>query len=231
LKPFAIIIPHYGEDALLNECLDALSGWDEWFDCVHVVDDNADPSGFTRACNRALLQEMQTPTGEHILLLNNDCVPLENPFAPLQRRLEQKDVGIAAPMNVAYDDHDHIIWGGSGSVFPGRHKTGSRRLGQWTEATRERWATFSVVAFKREMVQRIGLLDERFVNICSDSDYCFRARARGWQVWYEAESIWAHRWGLSREIDRRKEVQKYRDAWRLREKWGGDLHAQLAAEV
>jgi GT2 family glycosyltransferase len=230
MKPFAVIIPHFGDDALLDKCLDELHKWGEWVSCVRIIDNNKTNVGFTKACNLGLLEEIKDPTGEYLLLLNNDCWPLVDPFQPIYERLKNDRVGIVAPKNVGAEDQDQILWGGSGAVIPGVHRTGSVRLGQWMRPSQERWASFSVVALQRAMLRRIGLLDERLFNICSDSDYCYRARSRGWQIWYEARSTWAHAWRSSRDPQKSHEPIHFMDAYRFQEKWLGDSFFQLTLE-
>jgi hypothetical protein len=231
VKPFAAIIPHRGDKSLIETCLQALNPWSEWIGLVHVVDDNQAGAGFTHACNQGLLRELCQPTSEHLLLVNNDCVPDTNPFAPLYDQLRAPRVGIASPMNVDYSDRDRIIWGGGLQVNPGVHKAGSIRLGQWRRASEEAWATFSVVAIKRAVIEQIGLLDHRFHNVCSDADLCFRARAAGWQVWYEPRSRWAHKLGHSQATDpaalrgKRYDTTKYQEMVAAQElyQWTGEL--------
>jgi len=41
------------------------------------------------------------------------------------------------------------------------------------------------------------LLDEKMFNICSDSDFCFRARYAGWKVIYEPSFVIHHKIGAS----------------------------------
>ena len=47
------------------------------------------------------------------------------------------------------------------------------------------------------MLEEIGLLDETMRFICSDVDYSFTARARGWKVWLSAKARGLHKPGAS----------------------------------
>ena len=50
------------------------------------------------------------------------------------------------------------------------------------EAVRQ--LSFWCVLIKRQLIDEIGLLDERFIHYCSDNDYCNRAHKKGWKcVW------------------------------------------------
>jgi len=37
---------------------------------------------------------------------------------------------------------------------------------------------------RREVIDRIGFLDENFFAYQEDSDFCFRAREAGWEIYY-----------------------------------------------
>jgi GT2 family glycosyltransferase len=42
----------------------------------------------------------------------------------------------------------------------------------------------SCMLIRREVIDQIGYLDERFFAYQEDADYCFRAREAGWEVYY-----------------------------------------------
>jgi GT2 family glycosyltransferase len=72
--------------------------------------------------------------------------------------------------------------------------------------------------FKREMVRHIGVLDENMFLLYSDSDYCYWARYRGWDVWYEPTSRVIHRLGRgSKSISEwhQKDMAAFMDKWRI----------------
>lgn len=37
---------------------------------------------------------------------------------------------------------------------------------------------------RREVIEQIGVLDERFFAYQEDTDYCFQARKAGWKIYY-----------------------------------------------
>jgi GT2 family glycosyltransferase len=71
----------------------------------------------------------------------------------------------------------------------------SRRKYQ-TPRARERcrvpWATGCCLLLRRECIEDLGGLDERFFLYYEDVDLCLRARARGWSVWYEPNLAVVH---------------------------------------
>src|SRR5207248_1713807 len=49
---------------------------------------------------------------------------------------------------------------------------------------------------RRECFDQLGGLDERFFLYYEDVDFCRRARAKGWSVWYEPGVRVTHHWPL-----------------------------------
>ena len=50
----------------------------------------------------------------------------------------------------------------------------------------------SCSVIRRAVVEEIGFLDERFIIYQEDSDYCFRAKEKGWKIFYNPNSIINH---------------------------------------
>lgn len=82
------------------------------------------------------------------------------------------------------------------------HSVGSDLVGfihtNWpTERTDVHWIQGSFVMFRVEMMRMIGLHDTRYLDYCSDSDYCIHALDRGWDVVFVPESNITHEGGVS----------------------------------
>ena len=74
--------------------------------------------------------------------------------------------------------------------------------------------------FRKEMIQEIGLMDKNFVFIGSDSDYCFTAKSKGWQVWRIAAAKGTHEHGISGSLgDNDIEIIKINDMIHFAKKW------------
>jgi len=48
-----------------------------------------------------------------------------------------------------------------------------------------------------EVIEQVGLLDERYFMYAEDLDFCYRAKKQGWQVWYNADVTVLHYKGQS----------------------------------
>lgn len=75
------------------------------------------------------------------------------------------------------------------------------------------WLAFACVLVRRELIERIGLLDEGFFMYFEDVDYCRRARTAGFKVLYWPEAQVEHYAGSSSGITyaeaRRKRAPRY----------------------
>jgi len=207
-----IIVSYQGEEDL-KKCLSSIEE-----NCsdykMFIIDNNKENIGFTRAVNKGILQG----DSEYIWLINQDAEVLKGAQEALIKRLESYEkVGIAGSMQIDPDDHDLIRHGGTTTAFPsGIHKGGRISMGHCRLPEKQVWVNFASVMFKRGMVQHIGLLDENMFLLYSDSDYCFWARYRGWEVWYEPESKVYHRLGKgSKNLSEwhRKDMQAFMDKW------------------
>jgi GT2 family glycosyltransferase len=66
--------------------------------------------------------------------------------------------------------------------------------GSWMhdEARTVDWAVGAALLMRRRAIDSIGPFDERFFMYVEDLDWCWRARERGWEIWFEPSSIVRH---------------------------------------
>jgi GT2 family glycosyltransferase len=86
--------------------------------------------------------------------------------------------------------------------------------------------TGAVLAVKREVYSQIGPLDQRFVILCSDTDYCLTAHMKGWYVLYNGKAYAIHMESQTRkQFAELKQLSKieYRDKLLFYNKWSGQL--------
>jgi hypothetical protein len=54
------------------------------------------------------------------------------------------------------------------------------------------WLLGAALMIRRQMLDTIGLLDERYFLYVEDIDYCLRAHLAGWRVFYMPEAVIIH---------------------------------------
>lgn len=158
---------------------------------VRVVT-NAANRGFPAACN----QGMRLARGQHILLLNNDTVLTPGWLEGLLCWAERSpEIGMVGPCTncasgpqviqpVAYRTVDEL------AAHAARFRR--ERLGRGSEIAR---LVGFCLLIKRQVVERVGLLDERFgIGNFEDDDYCLRVRMAGFRL-AMAGDVFIHHFG------------------------------------
>lgn len=212
---------------------------------IGVVDENSD--GFTPTVNRGIRvarhlinvgfvkespDAVPIPILPYIWILNQDAIPHEGAIEALLERMKTDDnCGIVASMQVHPDDEDVITFGGSGPVDPGIHFTGHVSEGQHLEAKKMGWANGAAMFVRASVFDDIGILDERLTMICSDSDFCLRARQAGWDVWYEPRSVVTHSLNFSANPPQERMAEFVENRRVFHEKWLGGDWKELNLEV
>ena len=200
------IIPHYGPDSLLEKCIQSIKNirispeyidsWDDNGEEICVINNNENNRYFTAAVNEGI---EQNPGYDYYWLMNNDCIATPDIVDNALRCFEEiPEAGIVSCKNLLAENQDFIFWGGGRQMWPsGQHKQGYVSKGDCNERTIEEWATFSCVFIRGSLLRESGQLDPNMRHICSDADYCLRARIFGWQVLYEPTCVCIHEVGTS----------------------------------
>ncbi|MHA1696608.1 MAG: glycosyltransferase family 2 protein [Candidatus Helarchaeota archaeon] len=106
---------------------------------------------------------------DYILLLNNDTV-VEPTFLSELIEIAEKDekIGIIGPRISKYDDPEHTEW--------------SWLQNMKNHPVEQPYLSGAALLFKRKLIDKIGLLDERYIHYIEDYDYCHSAREAGYKV-------------------------------------------------
>lgn len=187
-------------------------GWGEWAEVVR-----SERNGGFAAGNNVGIQHVDA---EYYLLLNSDTLVREGSIATVMKTLEEHpEVDILGP-RLEWPDGRHQISTfryrtpisellyGSGlgllaRLFP-RHVVAQEHH-DWVEGLD--WVSFACVAIRREVIDRVGLLDERYFMYFEDMDYCRRATRAGFAIAYQPAARVVHLRGGSspvKEAARRK---------------------------
>ena len=163
---------------------------------VHLIENQIN-EGFTKPMNQAL----RLGRSRYLLQLNPDTQILPDALDNLVKFLDDNpEVGICGP-KVLNRDHTmqkpcrrgesrpwavFTYFSGLAAIFPHSKVFGDYLLNYKDEDETHPVAgvSGSCMLVRREVIDQIGYLDERFFAYQEDADFCYRARQIGWHVYY-----------------------------------------------
>ncbi|MBN2549206.1 MAG: glycosyltransferase family 2 protein [Anaerolineales bacterium] len=178
------------------------------FPAVRLVQNQAN-LGYTRPMNQAL----RLAAGRYLVQLNPDTILQSSTLDDLADFMDaHPEAGICGP-RVTNPDGSLQPQCRRGDARPlaviayflklDRLFPKNKRLGQYlltyldeNQTSRVDAVSGSCMLIRREVVDQIGYLDERFFAYQEDSDYCLQARRAGWTVYYVAEAELIHYGGM-----------------------------------
>lgn len=212
----SVIIPNWNGAAHLATCLDALRA-QTFREFEIIVADNASTDasldvlarypearllrlernfGFTGACNAG----MRAARGEIVALLNNDTQAAPDWLAEVVAAFARHPrAGLIASKMLLFDRGD--ILHTAGDLFKTDGTPGNRGVWQKDEGQFAEGPVFSAnggsAAYRRAMLDEIGLLDEDFYYSCEDVDLAWRAQLAGWLCVYAPRAVVYHKLSAS----------------------------------
>ena len=210
----SVVIPNWNGAHHLPVCLDALRA-QTYPDIEVVLVDNGSTDG-----SQALVAErypevrllplhrnlgltggnnagFRAAQGDILISLNNDTEAHPNFVEALANALvEYPEAGMAAAKMLLFDRRDHIHSAGDGygvDGIPFNRGVWQRDEGQFDEPGWIFGGCGGAVAYRRAMLDDVGLFDESFFMYCEDVDLNWRAQLAGWRCWFTPESIIYHK--------------------------------------
>ena len=207
----------------------------ERFPQVRLIE-NSENVGFAQANNRAIRES----SGRYVLLLNPDTEVHPGALASLLALMDTHPQAAAAGPRLLNPD---------GALQPSCHPM----LTPWREFWRllfleriRRRATYDVARWnlrtprqvevikgaclmlRREALDQVGLLDERYFIYTEEMDLCYRLRQAGWELYWVPEAQVVHYGeGSTQQVAEAMYVQLYRSKVQFHRKTGGDGRARL----
>lgn len=161
---------------------------------VHILalDDNY---GFSKANNEGIRYSMEQGM-DYYLLLNNDT-EIEPNMIEQMFSCGQKTGGIVVP-KILYADRKNIIWCAGGTFTPVIKKTIQRGLnqmdtGQYDRSGKCLFANGCAFLLSRQIIEKMGFLDERFFLYYEDVEYSMRAARNNIEIYYCADAVVYHK--------------------------------------
>lgn len=173
---------------------------------------NSSNTGFAHASNQGL----KAARGRYVMLLNDDTVIRPHAFDRLVSFMDQHpEVGACGP-KLWYPDGRH-----QPSCFtfhtPWRHLCHMLDLGklfprsrifadqsEWFDHQRTApadWLMGAAILVRREVLEKVGLLDEQFRIHCNEVDWCYRIHKAGWAIYFVHDAEIEHHCGATIRSD------------------------------
>ena len=210
----SVIIPHWNGKPHLQTCLTSLQHQTLLQHEVILVDNGSTDGsqdfvrdrfrqiillelgrnlGFTGACNAGY----RVARGEFVVLLNNDTEAdprwLEAVVDSFRRNAS---AGIIASKLLLFDRRDHFHAAGDFyrvDGIPGNRGVWQLDVGQYDVEEEVFGACGAAAAYRRQMLDEIGFLDDTFYFSCEDVDLAWRAQLSGWKVIYAPQAVVYHK--------------------------------------
>ncbi|MDE7246806.1 MAG: glycosyltransferase family 2 protein [Lachnospiraceae bacterium] len=156
--------------------------------------------GFSYA-NNVGIRRAKVWGADAVLLLNNDTEIERNMLQELLVCAGRHPESMIVP-KIYYSDARDRIWSAGGSVSPVVQKVRHIGLdeedrGQYDEERRTFFATGCCLLLPMQVIERAGLLDERFFLYYEDTEYSFRLRELGIDIYYCPQAVMYHKVGAS----------------------------------
>lgn len=152
--------------------------------------------GFAEGNNIGIRYALNNLNPDYILLLNNDTVVNKNfLFKLLEVSESDEKIGITGP-KIYYYDEPNRIWFAKGKIswkFCRGINNGYNEIdrGQHDHVTEMEYASGCAFLIKREIIDKIGLLDQKFFLYFEEIDWTLRASEMGYHSVFAPEGkIW-----------------------------------------
>ena len=216
---FSVIILNWNGRRLLEECLSSIRS-QTFRDFETIVVDNGSTDGSVDWVKERSAESVSTVAlpsnlgfaggnnagirvarGRYVILLNNDTAVDPGWLAALAEAVRRHpDAGMFTPKILNYYRRDEIDNTGH-LIYPDGLARGRDRLekddGRFDAEGENLWPSGCAGVYKREMLDRIGLLDESFYAYGEDVDLGLRARWAGWSCFYVPAAVVYHKYSAT----------------------------------
>nr|WP_157684556.1 glycosyltransferase [Cytobacillus praedii] len=207
-----------------NNSVDDTKEWLLKQDDIRVII-NKENLGFPRGCN----QGIEIAKGENILLLNNDVIVTENWLSNMVNSLYSEDrIGAVGPVtnSAAYYTAIPVEYSNLNEMHNFAQDFNKSDSEKWEERLK---LIGYCMLIKRDVVDKIGLLDERFTpGNFEDDDYSVRIRQAGYKLLL-CKDTFIHHYG---SVSWKENISGYGELLsenekKFMEKWGTNSHSYI----
>ena len=165
--------------------------------------------GFTGGNNIGIHRALEDGA-DFVWLLNNDTSVDKNSLMALVDAFADRRIGIAGSKiyfapgrefhKARYSDKERgrVFWYAGGlidweNMYASHRGVDEVDIGQYEKTEETPFITGCPMMIKKQVFEKIGLLDEKFFAYLEDLDFCFRAKAKRFQLFYVPSSIVWHK--------------------------------------
>ena len=160
--------------------------------------------GFAKGCNIGIKDALDR-SADYVVLLNNDTVVTPDFLDELVNvARSDAEIGIAGGKIYCYE-FPELIWFAGGTIDYRTGRTpirgsGEVERGQFEEMADVDWICSCFMFVRRDVLENVGLLDERFFFGWEDVDLCVRAARGGYKIVHvPGPGIWHKGWGVDKQ--------------------------------
>jgi GT2 family glycosyltransferase len=162
-----------------------------------LIIENGANLGYAEGNNRAIVYAVERDF-EYVLLLNNDAIvdpQLIDSFISATTQNPQAGVFGA---KIYYLSEPQKIWFAGGKILPEliTHHEGFGEIDDrlaWEEVRSIDYACGCALLVKSEVIKKIGALESKFFLMWEETDFCYRARAAGFECLFVPKALVWHK--------------------------------------
>lgn len=209
MKKLSVVVVSFRAEKNLRDCLKSLKaakiplGWQVK---IEAIDNNQKNLGFSAGGNVGIREALKDKA-EAILLLNQDTIVEKNFLAALI-----KNPADIVGATIKFKRHDQWVYdyGGKINWWLGRTKHIERPY--VTRDTRHvkniDYVSGCAMLIRRPVLEKIGLMDERYFLYFEDVDFCLRAQKAGFKIAVEPRSVIFHKLSEQKPLAQRRQLAK-----------------------
>jgi len=206
MSKVSIVVVTYNNLELTKDCLRSMEKFNNYSNCEIIIVDNLSQQDDTRAFLleyekthnnvKVILNDInggfsygnnigiKVATGDYIILLNNDTFVTPSWIEHLIEHFKcDASIGMVGPVtnNIGNEAKIDVNYKNTIEMINFSEKLYKNNKGK--QFTDIRVLAFFCVAIKREVIEKVGLLDESFgIGMFEDDDYCERVKKEGYKL-------------------------------------------------
>lgn len=174
-----------------------------------VIDNSRVNLGFTGGNNQGIRQALKWGA-DAVWLLNDDVKVDRDALSELEKSVDDGDVGIVVPKIYFYPGFEFhkdryskkelgkVIWYAGGEIdwknCIGKHRgVDEVDTGQFDKQMETEFATGCSMLIKKEAIEQVGLLNEKYFMYLEDLDYSLRLKRCGFKIIYQPKALIWHK--------------------------------------